>query len=129
VGSDGYPVPLWDKFSGAINRSVASYMREHGYDLKEYAQRNWSTLGPKVNGKLFFFCGDMDDYYLNLSVHRFQAFLDSTTNPHWKGTFTYGRPMKGHARHGQTWARMVQDMGEHIENNAPPGENFSLWNY
>jgi Putative esterase len=129
VGSDGYPVPLWDKFSGAIDRSVASYMREHGYDLKEYAQRNSSTLGPKVNGKLFFFCGDMDDYYLNLSVYRFQAFLDSTTNPHWKGAFTYGRPMKGHAWHGQTWARMVQDMGEYIENNAPPGENFSLWNY
>jgi hypothetical protein len=129
VGPDGYPVPLWDKLSGAMNHGVARYMREHGYDLSEYVQRNWSTLGPKVNDKLHFFCGDMDDYYLNLSVYRFEALLNNMTNPQWEGTFSYGRPMKGHSWHSQTWAQMVQDMAEHIKKAAPPGEDSSVWNY
>ena len=47
VGKDGYPVPLWDKRTGTIDREVATYMREHGYDLRDYAQRHWGTLGPR----------------------------------------------------------------------------------
>jgi hypothetical protein len=129
VGPDGYPVPLWDKVSGPINHDVANYMREHGYDLREYAQRNWSTLGPRIIGKLYFFCADMDEYYLNLSVYRFQAFLNRATNPHCEGNFTYGRPLKGHSWHSQTWAQMVQDMAEHVKKNAPAGQDSSLWNY
>ena len=129
VGRDGYPVAPWDKLGGIINHDVASYMREHGYDLREYAQRNWSTIGPRVIGKLHFFCGDMDEYYLNLSVYRFEAFMNSTTNGHWEGKFTYGRPLKGHSWHSQTWAQMVRDMAEHVKKNAPPGEDTSAWNY
>ena len=30
VGPDGYPVPLWDKTTGKMNREVARYAREHG---------------------------------------------------------------------------------------------------
>ena len=33
VGEDGYPKPLWDKLTGKIDRNVANYMRDHGYDL------------------------------------------------------------------------------------------------
>ena len=51
-------------------------MRDNGYDLREYAQRNWATFGPKLAGKLHFFAGDMDDFYLNLAVYQFEEFLN-----------------------------------------------------
>src|SRR5690606_11494387 len=60
VGDDGYPVPLWDKLTGEIDRDVAEYMRANGYDLRDYAERNWATIGPKLVGKLHFFLPDMD---------------------------------------------------------------------
>ena len=129
VGPDGYPVPLWDKRTGTIDRAVATYMREHGYDLREYAQRNWSTIGPKLIGKLHFFAGDMDDFYLNLAVYQFEQFLKGTTNPHYEGEFTYGRPMKGHSWHAWTWADMVRQMATFIQRNAPAGEDAAAWRY
>jgi hypothetical protein len=123
VGADGYPKPLWNKVTGQIDREVAHYMREHGYDLREYAQRNWATLGPKLQGKLHFFAGDMDDFYLSLAVYRFEEFLKSTTNPRSDAKFSYGRPMKGHSWHEFTWAEMLRRMGAYVEANAPVGEN------
>jgi hypothetical protein len=127
VGPDGYPRRLWDLLTGKIDREVAHYMREHGYDLLEYARRNWATLGPKLQGKLHFFAGDMDDFYLNLGVYRFEEFLKQTDNPHVAGRFTYGRPMKGHSWHAWTWAEMVREIAEHIRRNAPPGEDPARW--
>jgi hypothetical protein len=124
VDSDGYPKPLWDKLTGVIDSSVAAYMREHGYDLRHYAERNWATLGPKLAGKLHFFAGDMDDFYLNLAVYRFEEFLKSTTNPRSDATFTYGRPMKGHSWHAWTWAELVRQMARHMRDRAPAGENL-----
>ncbi|MGH7710341.1 MAG: hypothetical protein ACREOG_03605, partial [Gemmatimonadaceae bacterium] len=129
VGSDGYPKPLWDKLTGKIDRDVANYMRENGFDLREYAQRNWSTLGPKIVGKLHFFAGDMDDFYLNVAVYQFEEFLKGTTNPHYEAEFTYGRPMKGHSWHAFPWAELVRRMGAHVKNNAPAGEDTQAWNY
>ncbi|HKV49688.1 MAG TPA: alpha/beta hydrolase-fold protein, partial [Gemmatimonadaceae bacterium] len=48
VGDDGYPKPLWDKATGAIDHSVATYMRDHGYDLTAYMREHWSTIGPQL---------------------------------------------------------------------------------
>jgi hypothetical protein len=129
IGADGYPIPLWDKQSGQIDHAVANYMRDHGYDLLEYSKKNWSTLGPKIVGKLHFFCGDMDHYYLNLAVYDYQAFLKSTADPHYEAEFTYGRPMKGHGWHAFTWAEMVNRMANYVKATAPAGENTAFWNY
>jgi hypothetical protein len=129
IGADGYPVPLWNKQTGEIDHSVANYMRDHGYDLLEYSKRNWSSLGPKIVGKLHFFCGDMDNFYLNLAVYDYQEFLQKTTNPHYEAEFTFGRPMKGHGWHAFTWAEMVNRMASYVKSTAPSGEDSSSWNY
>jgi hypothetical protein len=102
-------------------------MREHGFDLREYTARNWSTLGPKLVGKLHFFAGDMDDFYLNLAVYDFQEFL-TTTSPHYEAEFTYGRPMKGHSWHAWTWAGFVRQVGAFVKRNVPSGE-ATAWTY
>jgi hypothetical protein len=129
VGTDGYPIPLWDKLTGKINHDVANYMKENGYDLLAYTERNWATLGQKVVGKLHFFAGDMDDFYLNVAVYSFQDFLKTTKDPHYEADFTYGRPMKGHSWHSYTWAEYIAKMAEQVKRNAPSGEDTAQWNY
>lgn len=129
IGADGYPVPLWDKLTGKINHDVAHYMNEHGYDLLAYAEKNWATLGPKIVGKLHFFAGDMDDFYLNVAVYSFEDFLKNTKNPHYEADFTYGRPMKGHSWHSYTWAQYIKKMAEQVKRSAPSGEDTAQWNY
>lgn len=129
VGTDGYPVPLWDKLTGRIDHDVARSMRDHGYDLLAYTRQSWPTLGPKLAGKLHFSVGDMDDYWLNLGVYRFQDFLKTTTSPHEEGDFIYGRPMKGHAWHSQPWAEFIRRVAAAVASAAPPGENPAAWHY
>ena len=107
VGEDGYPKPLWNKLTGKIDHEVANYMRDHGFDLNQYAQRNWSKLGPQVKGKLHLYVGDMDNYALNLAVYLFEDFMKTTDAG---ATFEYGRPMKGHGWHPMNDAALVRMM-------------------
>jgi len=111
VGEDGYPSPLWDKLTGEINHYVALYMREHGYDLSWYVRTNWAKLGPRLKGKLHLYCGDMDNYGLNLAVYLFEDFMKTTGAG---ATFEYGRPMKGHGWEPMTNAELVKMMAAEI---------------
>lgn len=124
----GYPRPLWDPMTGEIDREVADYMRDQGYDLRAFAAENWATLGPKLRGKLHFFTGDMDDFYLNLAVYRFEEFLRET-DPDYPAEFTYGRPTKGHSWHEYTWAELVRRMADHVRRSAPAGADTSSWSH
>ena len=122
VGADGYPQSPWDKRSGRIDRSVAEAMRKNGYDLRDYVERNWSTIGPKLVGKLHVAVGDMDNYFLNLGVYRFETFLESTKEsgkgPYYAGTIDYGRPLKPHG--WQPWSNqeLLQIMKKQIDRAA-----------
>ncbi len=116
VGEDGYPKPLWDKLTGNIDRSVALYMRDHGYDLSCYVRANWDSLGPKLKGRLHLYCGDMDNFYLNLAVYLFEDFMKTTDAG---ATFEYGRPMKGHGWHPMSNAELVKMMSAQVEANRP----------
>jgi len=89
VGDDGYFKPLFDKKTGVIDPSVAQYWKEN-YDMHYILEKNWSTLGPKLVGKLNVYCGRMDDFFLNFGVYRMEDFLTKTTNPYYAGSFTYG---------------------------------------
>ena len=51
VGADGYPQPIWDKLTGEIDRKVAGYWKEN-FDLVHILERDWKTLGPKLQGKI-----------------------------------------------------------------------------
>ena len=129
VGEDGYPRSLWDKRTGKIDREVAFYMRDNGYDLRHYAEKNWSTLGPKLTGKLHFIAGEMDNFYLNLAVYLFDEFTQKSSNPKSDATFDYGRPMKGHSWHAKNFADMLRDMAEQVKKNTPSGESRAWAEY
>lgn len=128
VGADGYPKPLWDKVTGRIDPQVALYMRDHGYDLRYYLEQNWAKIGPQLVGKLHLYCGDMDNFYLNLAVYRLEDFLTRTNNPAYAGSFEYGRPMKGHGWHPMNQAQLLRIMADHISKNAPADAEKS-WRY
>ena len=129
VGEDGYPKPLWDKLTGKIDHSVADYMRDHGYDLTAYLKQNWPAIGPQLVGKIHLEVGDMDNFYLNLAVYDLQEFLKTTQNPHYEGSFEFGRPEKGHGWQSTTQENLIRTMATHITKNAPAGENTAAWNY
>lgn len=89
AGDNGYPKPIWDKLSGDIDSEVANYWKEN-YDLRYIMERDWESLGPNLQGKIFLYCGDMDNYYLNNAVKLTEDFLESTTSPYYKGEVDYG---------------------------------------
>lgn len=125
--ADGYPRRLFDLKTGAIDREVALYMRDHGYDLRYYIEQNWPRIGPQLVGKLHLLVGDYDDFYLAPAVYFLQDFLDGTKAPAFGGDFRYGRPMKGHGWQPMTTANLLREMAAHIARNAPPGEPMASW--
>jgi hypothetical protein len=129
VGDDGYPRALWNPKTGKIDREVALHMRESGYDLRHYAETNWTKLGPKLAGKLHFIAGDMDNFYLNLAVYLFEDFTKRMTSPKSDATFEYGRPMKGHSWHSKNFAEMLREMAEQVKKNTPPGQSRAWAEY
>ena len=138
VGDDGYPRLLYDKKTGAIDKEVAAYWREN-YDLRHILERDWETLGPKLEGKIHLYCGTMDNYYLNNAVYLAEEFLESTTDPYYGGVIEYG------ARDEHCWngdhdqpnavsrLRYVQMytplMVERMLANHPPGADLTSWRY
>jgi len=129
VDKEGYPAPIWNDSTGAINRDVAEYWRSHDYDLREYLERNWKTVGPSLIGKIHVLCGDMDNYYLNLAVYLLEDFLEHRTNPAYAGYFKYGRPQKGHGWQPTTNADLVREMADYVASHAPAGESTGAWRY
>lgn len=126
VGEDGYTKLLIDKRTGDIDSDVAKYMYDH-YDLTRYLERNWSSIGPKIAGKLYIFTGDMDTYYLNNPVHKMQEFLASTQNPHVSGFFWYA-PRAVHCWTGPfTTLERLEFIAGHIKRNAPENANMDWW--
>jgi hypothetical protein len=75
--------------TGDIDHEVAEYWREN-YDLRYILERDWATLGPKLEGKIHIYVGDMDNYYLNNAVYLMEEFLESTTDPYYGGEVDYG---------------------------------------
>ncbi|MBI4500901.1 MAG: hypothetical protein HY700_07035 [Gemmatimonadetes bacterium] len=129
VGKDGYPRPLWDKRTGTIDREVASYMRENGYDLVEYLRRNWPAIGPKLAGKLHVSVGESDEFWLNLAVYKLEEFLATAKPPCGGCTIEYGRPMKSHGWQPKPTTALLRDMADQIGKHAPAGENTRAWRY
>ena len=138
IGADGYPKPIWDKVTGKIDKSVAEYWREH-YDLGYILKRDWAKLGPKLQGKIHLYCGDMDNYYLNNAVYLVEDFLKKTTNPHYDGQVDYGDRAEhcwnGDHTRPNALSRLryhqmfVPKAVERLLKTAPAGADVTSWRY
>jgi len=97
-GKDGLPTLMFDPVTGKIDQDIAKKWEK--YDLKKVLEKNWSTLGPKLQGKIWIWMGDMDALYSNVATRFLQAFLDKTENPKSDATLLFS-PMEGHT---QEWS-------------------------
>jgi len=142
TADDGYPQPIFDKQTGAIDHETAEYWREH-YDLDAMLQRDWETLGPKLQGKIHLYVGSDDTYFLNDAVYLMEDFLKQT------GTPGHGVPYQGEVRYGPRaehcwngdpekpnwYSRLhynqmyVPQIMERIQKTAPPGADLTSWRY
>ena len=137
MGDDGYVKPLWNKRSGVIDPTVAKYWQDN-YDLRHIMERDWQTLGPKLQGKIHLFVGDMDNYYLNDAVYLTEAFLKSA-KPAYEGTVDYGDRAEHcwNGDHGNSNAisrlryntMYLPTILRQIEKTAPKGADLTSWRY
>ena len=138
VGDDGYPKPIWDRTTGAIDPAVAAYWKEH-YDLSAILQREWSRgLGQKLQGKINIYVGDMDNYYLNNAVYLVEDFLKKADPPYggevdygdraehcWNGDHTQPNAISRLRYHQMHAPKIV----ERILKSAPAGADLTSWRY
>ena len=128
IGKDGYFEPLFNKRTGEINREVARYWKEN-YDLRYHLEKNWTTLGPKLIDKLYFYTGDVDTYYLNNSTRELELWMKKTENPHYEGFFMYGNG-KPHCWSGPvSSAERLKEMAQLIMRKKPESANTPWWTY
>ena len=128
LGEDGYFQPLFDKRTGAINKQVAQYWKDH-YDLRHYLETNWFALGPKLAGKLHVYAGDADNFFLNNGTHLLEQWLKKTQDPHYEGFFLYGAG-KGHCWSGPgTQAERLKEIAAYTLANQPAGVIAQWWRY
>ncbi|MEQ9404236.1 MAG: alpha/beta hydrolase-fold protein [Cyclobacteriaceae bacterium] len=137
-GDDGYPVRIWDKVTGEIDKEVADYWKEN-YDLRHILERDWDELGPKLQGKINIYCGDMDNYYLNNAVYLMEEFLESTTDPYYAGDVDYGdraehcwngdQENPNHISRLRYNTMYVDKIMKRIRESAPKGADLTSWRY
>ena len=138
MGDDGYPKPIWDKKTGEIDHEVAEFWREN-YDMRHILERDWETLGPKLEGKLHVMVGDMDNFHLNNAVYLLEDFLESTTEPYYNGMVDYGDRQE-HCWNGDHdnplyLSRLryntmyVPKILERLLTTAPEGADLTSWRY
>jgi hypothetical protein len=141
VGTDGYPKPIFDKTTGEIDHTTAAYWHEH-YDLNAILQRDWNTLGPKLQGKIHLYVGSDDTYMLNNAVYLMEDFLKTTGTPGhgvpYQGEVLYG-PRAEHCWNGDptlpnALSRLhyntmyLPKIMDRIQKTAPPNADMS-WKY
>jgi hypothetical protein len=94
-GTDGLPTLMFDPYTGKIDHEIAKQWEK--YDLKKVLEKNWSTLGPKLQGKIWIWTGDMDGLYSNVATRFFQKFIEKTENPKSDAIIKF-TPMAGHTQ-------------------------------
>ncbi len=136
-GRDGYPQPIFDKETGAIDPAVAAYWRDH-FDLTHVVERDWPRLAPKLTGKLHIYVGSADSYFLTDAVYYAQDTLESL-KPAWGGEVDYGERAEhcwngdhdlanAYSRLHYDWMYLPKIMAR-ISATAPKGADLTSWRY
>jgi hypothetical protein len=137
VGDDGYPKPIWDKRTGAIEPAVAAYWRDH-FDLVHIMGRDRAHLGPLLRGKITLYVGLSDNYFLNDAVYLAEDFLKNADPPAdaeidygardehcWSGDHT---TFNGMARLTYL-TRLAPKLVQGFLKRAPKGADVKSWRY
>jgi len=72
-GDDGQPMQIMDRGTGIIDQNIAKSWER--YDISRILRDNWTTLGPKLKGKLHIVVGTADTFHLDEAVRLLDAEL------------------------------------------------------
>jgi hypothetical protein len=135
---DGYPKRIFDKYTGAIDSTVAAYWKEH-FDLTYIIQRDWPKIGEMLKGKIHIYVGEMDSYYLNNAVYTAEDMLKKLTAPVCSCQVDYGERAEhcwnGDHAHPNYISRLrynqmyVKKWAEEVKTRAPKGVDLKSWRY
>jgi hypothetical protein len=135
---DGYPKRLFDKYTGAIDSSVAAYWKEH-FDLTYIIQRDWPKIGQQLKGKIHIYVGDMDSYYLNNAVYTAEDVLKKLQGPPCGCEVDYGDRAEhcwnGDHAHPNYISRLryhqmyIRKWAEEVKSRAPKSADLHSWRY
>ena len=138
VGKDGYPIRIFDKKTGEINKSVVEHWREN-YDLTHIIQRDWPKIGEKLKGKIHLYVGDMDNYYLNNAVYNAEDMLKQLKNPSCNCEVDYGDRAEhcwnGDHKNPNYISRLryhsmfITKWVEEVQTRAPKDADLNSWRY
>jgi S-formylglutathione hydrolase FrmB len=70
-GSDGRPMPLFDRETGEVDPIVAKAWEK--YDIAKVVRARWKEIGPSLKGKVHIIVGTQDTYHLEQPVHLLEA--------------------------------------------------------
>ncbi len=110
--TNGWPQAIWDSWTGKIDHQIAEAWRP--YDLREVLANNWPQLGPKLQGKLHIWMGDMDNFYLNNAMRLLEKFLNETQNPKSDARLFFA-PGEGHCWQGISEIDMMREMAARVK--------------
>jgi len=138
MGKDGYPQRIFDKYTGALDTSVAAYWREH-FDLTHIIRRDWPKFGEKLKGKIHIYVGDMDSYYLNDAVYTAEDMLKKLEAPACNCQVDYGDRAEhcwnGDHDHPNYISRLryhqmyIKKWAEEVKTRSPKGADLKSWRY
>ena len=70
-GDDGTPRRVFDVETGIIDHEAAGAWRK--FDISHKLLSEWDQLRPALTGKIHVYAGEVDTFYLEGAVERFQA--------------------------------------------------------
>jgi len=123
-GRDGYPAPIWDRKTGVIDHAVARAWRPR--DLSLFLQKHWDEVGPLVAGRMFFWCGTMDDAFYDNPTRLFEQRTATFANPKADFSFEWGEG-QGHGWMPMTIPELMTDIATYMAAHAPEGTDVSGW--
>ena len=63
--------------------------------LRSILKENWGDIGPRLQGKIWIWMGDMDHFLLNPATRALDEYLKSTSDPESDAEIIF-EPMEGH---------------------------------
>lgn len=116
-GSDGRPMPMFDRGTGAIHRDVADYWLAH-YDISRILTQNAKQLVPQLRGKIHIIVGTADTFYLDGAVH----LLEQAITPlGYRPKITY---LEGRTHMDLYEGGLEQRIAEQMYDTARPGNGW-----
>lgn len=113
-GEDGLPIAAFDPITGEIDTLAVKHWEN--YDLLKILQNNWNILGPKLQGKIWVWMGDMDEFYLNNAMREMDNFLKASVKPKSDAIINF-EATQGHCdKFDHRWVlEMMQEKVESLE--------------